>query len=120
MRQGTLRHEFRGGRYYVFVPEGADAASLLGEAPPHVEEARGTLPSRRAHASSGTVTQPLEGLAARDSGPSAEQIVAILSIEVREKEKEILELRRALTDQVTLNQALEAALAEALGIESSA
>lgn len=128
VRVGRLPFEFRGGRYYVFIPDGADAEFLLGEAGPvpvtgHIGSpgaSRSTLPARAAqepspsHPSWGArgVSPDRERYA---GGPSPEQIAAILTIELREKEKEIAELRRALTDQVTLNEALEAALSEALG-----
>jgi hypothetical protein len=47
------------------------------------------------------------------AGPSSDQILAIVKIELQQKQLEIDRLTRELKDQVTLNEALEAALEEA-------
>ncbi len=103
VRLGRLQHEFRDGRYYVFIPEGV-GVELLGGPMFAAENPRSTLPA----------PAPAPGPRVSSPGPSPEQVAEILSIELREKEKELAGLRRALADQITLNEALEVALAEAL------
>jgi hypothetical protein len=127
LRAGSLAYEFRSGKYFVFVPNGADANLGAEQQPalngrmrhqprPGFHPPSSSLPLGRALASQDLVypgsKESAEIPAPIGDGPSHEQIIAILKIELREKEKEIQELRRALTDQETLNDALEAALAE--------
>lgn len=129
VKAGRLQHDFRGGRYFVFIPDGVNARhfldshemdsnavdqasgrapeSILGPYPGHrpFQRANGVKPGEEKTASVVSQGSPV--------GPSSEQILAIFKIELQQKQLEIDRLTRELKDQVTLNEALEAALEEA-------
>ena len=144
---GRLAFDFRGGKYYVFIPDGIEASHFL-DAPdaPAVAAARPVPASAQsrdrasqaanllrpcagqfdlqvpAHASpretrSGDAqsmapqSSQIPGVAqAALNGPTPDQIIAILKIELGEKDREIICLKRKIADQTTLIAALEASL----------
>jgi hypothetical protein len=118
VKAGRLQHDFRGGRYFVFIPSGVNARHFLdsqesdagssaqGSMRPS-ENILGPYPGHAAGKSSERLTQH------SPAGPNADQILAIVKIELQQKQLEIDRLTRELQDQVTLNEALEAALEEA-------
>ena len=122
VKAGRLQHDFRGGRYFVFIPSGVNARHFLDS-----QESDGGFSANAALRPRENILGPYPGNAAGQTaahaserltqhapaGPSADQILAIVKIELQQKQLEIDRLTRELQDQVTLNEALEAALEEA-------
>lgn len=110
VRSGRLPYDFRAGKYFVFVPQALDRNVFLSgpgidEEPvlvPALEPRKSLSDSTERAAAAANILRPYarepeDKAQLRISGPTGDQVMAILKTELMEKDREISSLKGSVT-----------------------